>query len=111
MGPKEKAEEEEETKEGEKSDEKVESAEEKKDAEKKTSIIDSLKNIKSQVFPKRKGETSETDGDKPEEAEKLLEEKPEKKEDDEKEESKEEKKEEKSKGASILKSIRNVASG
>ena len=108
--PKEKAEEEE-TKEGEKSDEKVEGAEEKKDAEKKTSIIDSLKNIKSQVFPKRKGETSETDGDKPEEAEKLLEEKPEKKEDDEKEESKDEKKEEKSKGASLLKSIRNVASG
>jgi len=63
--PKEQAEGEEAKKEEEKSsEEKVEGAEEKKDADKKTSIIDSLKNIKSQVFPKKKGETSETDGEK-----------------------------------------------
>merc|ERR1712029_627567 len=74
-----------------------------KTEEKKSSIIDSIKSIKSQVFPKtKKGETTEIDGEKPEE-EKLLEEKP--------EEDKEEETKEKGKGSSILKSIRNVASG
>ena len=94
-----------------KSEEKAEkSDDEKKETEKteekKSSIIDSIKSIKSQVFPKtKKGETTETDGEKPEE-EKLLEEKPEEDKEEEKQETKE-----KAKGSSILKSIRNVASG
>lgn len=101
---------EEEEKDAEKTEEDAEKPEDKKDSEKteekKTSIIDSLKNIKSQVFNKGKKaeETTETDGEKPEEAEKLLEEKP-------KEEENEEEVKEKSKGSSLLKSIRNVASG
>lgn len=74
--------------------------------EKKTSIIDSLKNIKSQVFPKsKKGEAPES-GEKSDEAEKLLEEK------EKTEEKKDEEKEkEKGEGSSLLQRIRNVASG
>ena len=77
-----------------------------KPEEKKTSIIDSLKNIKSQVFPKsKKGEAPES-GEKSDEAEKLLEEK------EKTEETKEEEKEkEKGEGSSLLQRIRNVASG
>ena len=97
----------EEEKEGEETEDKPDGE---KTEDKKTSIIDSLKNIKSQVFSKVKKteEKTETDGEKPEEAEKLLEEKP--GDDETKEESKEEPTE-KSKGSSLLKSIRNVASG
>ena len=100
----------EEAKEGD--NEKKEGDEEKKDGEKleekKTSIIDSLKNIKSQVFPKSKKEEAPESDEKPEEAEKLLEEKV----DDEKTEGKEKAEvKEKSEGSSLLKRIRNVASG
>ena len=100
----------EEKKEEEKTDEEKK---EEKTEDKKSSIIDSLKSIKSQVFSKsKKTEASETDGgEKSEEAEKLLEEKPEEKTEETKEEEKEPKEKKENKGSSILKSIRNVASG